>query len=161
MSTNKKFFSLILSMAMVFAMFSFNASADSIPSSVAAKYRSNIISQAQSYLGVPYVYGGMSRSGVDCSGLSLLVYREAGFMAWNNYAHYTGSIKTSLENAGCSSSTSPQHIGCVFFSNSYGHMGIYVGNNQIIHAPGSGQTVCYGTASSTTRYYYKPVSWMY
>ena len=134
--------------------------ADTIPPGVAETYRNNIVSQASSYLGVPYVFGGMSSSGVDCSGLALLVYRNAGFIAWDSYAHNTYSIHTSLVNAGCSGSSSPQHKGCVFFSNSYSHMGVYVGDGMIIHAPGSDQTVCCVSAGSG-KTYFKPVAWMY
>ena len=156
-----KEFSLIMAILFIISLFPANTRADGIPEPVAAMYRSNIVSQAESYLGTPYVYGGMSSSGVDCSGLCLLVYQNVGFMAWNNYAHSTYSIHTSLSNSGLTGSTTPQHTGCLFFSNSYAHMGIYVGGGEIIHAPGSGSVVSKVGVGNTYREYYKPVSWMY
>ncbi|MFI5036819.1 MAG: NlpC/P60 family protein [Acidimicrobiales bacterium] len=54
-----------------------------------ANSRANIaIRAALSYLGVPYVWGGASRSGVDCSGLVMLAYAAAGIF----FPHYSGAM---------------------------------------------------------------------
>ena len=53
------------------------ASANSHPKHPPATPQQAIVRTAQSYLGTPYQYGGTSRKGIDCSGLSSQVYREA------------------------------------------------------------------------------------
>jgi probable lipoprotein NlpC len=44
----------------------------------ATKIAKKVIEEARDYLGVPYRFGGMSRKGMDCSGLMVLAYRAAG-----------------------------------------------------------------------------------
>ncbi len=84
-------------------------------------------------LGVPYVWAGESMSGFDCSGLVKAAWGAAGkslphnaAMQWNVVAHISRS------------SIAP---GDLVFSNSLGHVGIYVGNNQMIDAPHAGAVV--------------------
>ena len=90
-----------------------------------------IVSAAYQYLGVPYVWGGASSSGVDCSGLVLLAHKAIGV----NLAHYSGSqgsggVAVSRANA------QPGDVVCYV-----GHVGIYIGNGQMIHAPELGDVV--------------------
>ena len=92
---------------------------------------SAIVSAAMKYLGVPYVWGGTSSSGVDCSGLVLLAHRAIGV----NLAHYSGS-QGSGGKAVSRAEAQPGDVVCYS-----GHVGIYIGNNQMIHAPQTGDVV--------------------
>ena len=92
------------------------------------------ISGAYSMLGVPYVSGGMSASGVDCSGLINVVY--GGARGRTTYAmidslQATGDWKTSMDQL---------VPGDLVFTGP-GHVGIYVGGGQMIHAPVPGKSV--------------------
>lgn len=95
---------------------------------------SQAVSIAMQYLGVPYVWGGSSPSGFDCSGFTKFVYGKLGI----GLAHYTGS----QWNQGVripSSQLLPGDL--VFFRADLGHMGMYIGNGQYIHAPQTGDVV--------------------
>ncbi len=90
-----------------------------------------IVAEAWTYLGTPYVWGGMSRSGVDCSGLVLLAHRAIGV----KLEHYSGS-QGSGGKAVSRAEAQPGDVVCYS-----GHVGIYIGNNQMIHAPQTGDVV--------------------
>ena len=90
-----------------------------------------IVAAAMRYKGVPYVWGGASASGVDCSGLVLLAHRAIGV----NLAHYSGS-QGSGGKAVSRAQAQPGDVVCYS-----GHVGIYIGNNQMIHAPQTGDVV--------------------
>lgn len=161
MKTKNIFISVLILIIILVQQSTIMIKADSIPSAVASEYRNRIVTSARSYLGVEYVFGSMSQDAVDCSGLALLVYRESGFLNWNRYSHNTTLIRNGLIEDGCNESSTPQHIGCVFYSNNYGHMGIYVGGNQVIHASSVHDVVEYDNLDSRPRVYYKPANWMY
>ncbi len=100
--------------------------------------RSNLSKDAHQYIGVPYKWGGTSSSGFDCSGLTRAVYRLNGL----------DLPRTSREqfNTGNFVLKKNLKIGdLVFFITNNGkqinHVGIYIGNNQFIHAPGKGKKV--------------------
>ena len=90
-----------------------------------------IVAAAMRYKGVPYVWGGASGSGVDCSGLVLLAHKAIGV----NLAHYSGS-QGSGGKAVSRAEAQPGDVVCYS-----GHVGIYIGNNQMIHAPQTGDVV--------------------
>ncbi|MDX6591792.1 MAG: peptidoglycan DL-endopeptidase CwlO [Gaiellales bacterium] len=88
---------------------------------------------AQQYLGVPYVWGGASPSGFDCSGLVVYVFGQLGV----SLPHYTGS----LWNSGPHVDRSQLAAGDLVFFYGLGHMGIYIGGGLFIHAPHTGDVV--------------------
>ena len=89
-----------------------------------------IIATAKQYIGVPYVWGGSSPSGFDCSGFVQYVFGKHGITL----------PRTSREqsNVGTWVSKSNLQPGDLVFYNTSGsgvsHLGIYIGNGQFIHA---------------------------
>jgi cell wall-associated NlpC family hydrolase len=102
---------------------------------------SAVVAIAQRYLGVPYVYGGASPSGFDCSGLAMYCYAQVGV----SLSHGA----TDQQRASTPVPISALQSGdLVFFggpSYSY-HVGIYVGGGQMIDAPHTGAVVRYDSA---------------
>jgi cell wall-associated NlpC family hydrolase len=101
---------------------------------------SAVVSIAQRYLGVPYVYGGASPSGFDCSGLTMYCYAQVGIglsHGATDQQHASTPVPLSALQPG----------DLVFFgSASYSyHVGIYVGGGSMIHAPHTGAVVSYGS----------------
>jgi cell wall-associated NlpC family hydrolase len=88
---------------------------------------------AARYLGVPYVWGGGSPAGFDCSGLVTYVYAQLGI----SLPHYT----VAQWNATAAIPTSALEPGDLVFFNGLGHVGIYIGGGQFIHAPHTGTVV--------------------
>ena len=89
---------------------------------------------AERELGVPYVWGGASPAGFDCSGLTMWVYAQLGI----HLDHYTGSQWTAGPHVS-ESELAPGDL--VFFEPDIGHVGIYIGNGEFIHAPHTGTVV--------------------
>lgn len=90
---------------------------------------------AYKQLGKPYIYGGAGPTGFDCSGLTMRAWGAAGVsLPHNAAAQYslTSSKRVSYENL--------QPGDLVFFSG-LGHVGMYVGGGQMIHAPRTGKNV--------------------
>ena len=83
------------------------------------------------YLGVPYVYGGSSPSGFDCSGLVMYVYAQLGI----SLPHYTVAQWNATQPI-----SSPAPGDLVFF-NGLGHVGIYIGGGRFVDAPHTGSVV--------------------
>ena len=97
-----------------------------------------IVNYAMGYLGSRYVYGGTSPSGFDCSGFVSYVYKNFGY-------NLTRGATSMYRTNGVSISKSDLAVGdLVFFSSNGGssltHVGLYIGDNEFIHAstPSSG-----------------------
>lgn len=107
----------------------------------------NLVDAAKKLLGIPYLWAGSTTGGFDCSGFVYYVYNQ------------TGTKISRLSTDGFYSRSyyvdAPQVGDLVFFENTYrqgiSHMGIYLGNNQFIHASSSKGV----TISSLNESYYK------
>ena len=102
--------------------------------------QSAVVAIAQRYLGVPYVYGGASPSGFDCSGLVMYCYAQIGI----GLSHGA----TDQQRASTPVPLSDLRPGdLVFFGNASfsHHVAIFVGGTTIIEAPHTGAVVCYGS----------------
>ncbi len=100
-------------------------------------YGDNVIAKAMNFIGTPYRYGGSSPAGFDCSGFTSYVYAQMG-VSLNRTAG------GQLQNGYYVSLSELQPGDLVFFGNSsyISHVGIYVGDGNMIHAPYSGRSVC-------------------
>jgi len=105
-----------------------------------------LVREAEKYLGVKYVYGGSSPSGFDCSGLVQYSCRKVGISVGR-------SSRDQFKNGVPVSKSDLQPGDLVFFAKggTISHVGIYVGNGQMIHSPQTGKTVCYTSINSTSR----------
>lgn len=117
--------------------------------SISAK-RQSVLNYAAQFLGVPYVYGGSTPSGFDCSGFTSYVFKNTvSSIPRVAQAQYDATTRVSRDDL------LPGDL--VFFgssTSSISHVGIYVGSNQFIHAPSTGDVVKYSslTGSYATRY---------
>ncbi len=93
-----------------------------------------LVSVAKSLLGIPYVWGGTTPSGFDCSGFIYYVYKQAGkdIKRYSSEGYFDRSYYVN----------NPEVGDLVFFKNTYkagiSHLGIYLGNNQFINAGSDG-----------------------
>jgi peptidoglycan DL-endopeptidase CwlO len=88
---------------------------------------------ALQYTGVPYVWGGASPSGFDCSGLVMYVYAQLGI----SLPHYTVSQWDVTQPIALSQA----QPGDLIFFNGLEHVGIYLGGGQMVDAPHTGSVV--------------------
>lgn len=93
-----------------------------------------LIAEAKKHQGVPYRWGGTSPSGFDCSGFVQYVYRSVGInLPRVTYTQQNMGVPVSLNQL--------QPGDLIFRGNPSHHVGIYIGNNQYIHAPYTGTVV--------------------
>ena len=118
-----------------------SGSSDSSASSSNSNTGSAILAFARKYLGYPYVYGGASPSGFDCSGFTSYIYRQFGVTLSRTAAGQASN--------GRAVKRSELQVGdLVMFCSPINHVGIYAGNNQIIHAANKTRGVTMDTISS-------------
>lgn len=101
----------------------------------AKEKREKFVDYAKGFVGVPYVYGGLDKTGIDCSGLIFTVSRESiGLQLPRTVAALYGYVKIIPNNQ--------KEPGDILFFKTVGdrvsHAGIYIGNNQFIHAASDG-----------------------
>lgn len=109
--------------------------------------RGEIVKTAESFIGLPYKWGGSSpKTGFDCSGLSMAVYRLNGLNLprTSEEQYSTGAPKDRKE---------VYEGDLVFFKTTNGrvvsHVGIYTGQGKFIHAPGKGKDIRVDSLSNT------------
>lgn len=108
----------------------------------------SVVATAETYLGVPYRYGGLDRDGLDCSGLVFSVFRKHGIRL----------PRTSAQQSRTGDPVSADALRAgdlVFFGNRQGrvnHVGIYAGKGRFIHASTSRRSVRY---DSLTKGYFR------
>ena len=109
----------------------------------------SLVQTAQRFIGAPYRWGGTSaRSGFDCSGLTMTVYRLNGLeLPRNSRSQFQAGRPVSRDSL--------RRGDLVFFATRrpgrVSHVGLYRGQGQFIHAPGRGKTI--RTASLSDSYF--------
>ncbi|AZF49639.1 MULTISPECIES: C40 family peptidase [unclassified Pseudomonas] len=101
----------------------------------------NLINRAHELIGVPYLWGGNSVSkGFDCSGLLVYLFRSEGGI---NIPRTTSSMLSSKAKTVYRDELKSGDA--VFFKHNSGsrmnHVGVYIGDNQFIHAPRTGKSI--------------------
>lgn len=103
-----------------------------------------LIQEAEKYIGIPYVYGGTTPDGFDCSGYVKYVFEKFGItlkrVSRDQYAYCGTKVERKDLQPG----------DLVFFGTGgvVGHVGIYTGNGQMIHSPSTGKSICYTSIES-------------
>jgi len=92
-----------------------------------------VVGVALSQLGTPYVWGGGAPGGFDCSGLVMWAYAQVGVsLPHSSYAQYGYGVPVSRDQL---------QPGDLVFFDGLGHVGIYIGGGQFVHAPHTGTVV--------------------
>jgi cell wall-associated NlpC family hydrolase len=92
-----------------------------------------VVAVALSQLGTSYVWGGAAPGGFDCSGLVMWAYAQVGVsLPHSSYAQYNYGVPVSEDELA---------PGDLVFFDGLGHVGIYIGGGQFVHAPHTGDVV--------------------
>ncbi|MDN3353201.1 C40 family peptidase [Actinomadura sp. DC4] len=92
-----------------------------------------VLRYACAQLGKPYVFGGAGPSSFDCSGLTMMAYKQVGI----NMSHYVPNQYSASRHI----SRAQLQPGDLVFFHDLGHVGLYVGNGKFIQAPHTGDVV--------------------
>ena len=125
-----------------------SAVSSSTSGSYSASSSSSILSNAEQFIGWPYKWGcyGTNMGGFDCCGLVATAYHLAGYST--PYATNVPGLMSWVKGRGywkdcnLSNYSSVLSVGDIIFC-STGHVAIYAGGNQMVHAPSPGGYVCY------------------
>lgn len=125
-------------------------------SSTGSAIGSDVVEIAMQYLGTPYVYGGSSAKGFDCSGFTMYVFNQLGYSLphsatsqWNNSGTYVE--RSDLQPGDLVLFCDPSRSN----GKACSHVGIYIGDNEFIHASSSTGGKCVRTDSLGANYYSK------
>ena len=103
---------------------------------------SSVVAFAESFVGkVPYVWGGASPAGFDCSGFTMYCWSHFGAGLPHNAA---------AQQAMCAAVSDPQPGDLVFFGSPAYHVGIYIGGSSMVNAPHTGAMVSYGSVAGAS-----------
>ena len=92
-----------------------------------------VVGAALSQLNTPYVWGGAAPGGFDCSGLVMWAFAQVGVsLPHSSYAMYGYGVPVSRDQL---------EPGDIVFFDGLGHVGLYIGGDQFVHAPHTGDVV--------------------
>jgi cell wall-associated NlpC family hydrolase len=92
-----------------------------------------VVGVAMSQLGTSYVWGGAAPGGFDCSGLVMWAYAQVGVsLPHSTYSQYSAGVPVSRDQL---------QPGDLVFFDGLGHVGLYIGGGQFVHAPHTGDVV--------------------
>ena len=125
---------------------------NALPEAKVMQLQQKLVERALAYRGVPYVWGGTTPRGFDCSGFTQYVYRKCG-LALPRTCEHQFSVGMIVEKE----DLQPGDI--LLFKNTGGasglsHVGMYIGGGKLIHAGSRGITVVELSNSYFTRHYY-------
>jgi cell wall-associated NlpC family hydrolase len=106
----------------------------------ASPYGNQVVQIAMSYLGVPYVWGGSSPSGFDCSGLVMYSFAQLGVsLPHSSYAMWNYGVAVPEDQL---------EPGDLVFFDDLGHVGLYIGGGEFVNAPYTGAVVSVSSLTS-------------
>ena len=128
----------------------FSRSSSSSSSNSGPSLGEQVAATAKKYIGCAYIFGGTSPSGFDCSGFVQYIYKLYGYSLYR-----TADVQLNNGYSVSRSNLKPGDL--VFFANTYNtsaaasHVGIYIGNDQFVHAANSSDGV--KTSALSESYY--------